>query len=161
MTKIWTILPILFIAVSAYSMEPAEKTFQLSYSCQLKVMEQLDLSTVVEINVDEQAYHIVTIENAAISEIKKTRLCETCKESYFISLYDRSSTYGSTTGIVAWQNGWDNWYLRVLPFILALIEDENNDGVFELVDQYSEKTENKFYPVKMKYRFRDGLIWPE
>ncbi len=161
MKRIMIILFILFIAVAADSTELTEEIFQLNHCFSLKVMEQEDLSAVVEINSDEQAYHIVTIENAGISEVKKVKLCKSCKESYFIALYDRSSTYGSTTGIVAWQNGWDNWFLMVLPFSVAGIEDENNDGVFELVDQYSEKTENKFYPVKMKYRFMDGLIWPE
>ncbi|MCP3875393.1 MAG: hypothetical protein GY699_19845 [Desulfobacteraceae bacterium] len=161
MKKILIILLTFFIPVVAYSTELNEKTFQLNYSFSLKVMEQEDLSAIVEISSDEQAYHIVTIENAAIGEVKKVKLCKSCKDSFFIALYDRSSTYGSTTGIVAWQNGWDNWYLMVLPFSVAGIEDEDNDGVFELVDQYSEKTENKFYPVKMKYMFRDGLIWPE
>jgi hypothetical protein len=161
MRKIFIILLILFIAAVANSTELTKNTFQLNHSFLLKVIELKDLSTIVEINSDEQAYHIVTIENAAISEVKKVKLCGTCMESYFIALYDRSSTYGSTIGIVAWQNGWNNWYLMVLPFSVAGIEDENNDGVFELVDWYSEKTENKFNPVKMKYMFRDGLVWPE
>ncbi len=64
MTKIWIILSILFSAASAYSTEPTEKAFQLNYSYQLKVMEQEDLSTVVEINVDEQTYHIDAVESS-------------------------------------------------------------------------------------------------
>jgi hypothetical protein len=160
-TRICIIIAMLFMAVAAHSNELAEETFQLNSSDSLKVIEQENLSTSVEINVYKQVYKLVTIENAAISKVQKIKLCEGCKESYFISLYDRSSTYGSTTGIVAWQNRSGNWSLMTLPFRVAGVVDDNKDGVFKLVDWYSEKTENKFNPVKMKYTFKDGLICPE
>ena len=160
--KMFTIfLLMLFFASTSHSTEWPEKTFRLNSRLLLKVMEQEDLSAVAEITYDGRAYHIATIENAAISEVRKVRLCSDCKENYFISLYDRSSTYGATTGIVAWQNEWGNWRLQVLPFSVAGIEDENKDGVFELVDFHSGKTENKFCPAKIKYKFRNGLVWPE
>jgi hypothetical protein len=66
MRKIFIILLILFIAAVANSTELTKNTFQLNHSFLLKVIELKDLSTIVEINSDEQAYHIVTIENAAI-----------------------------------------------------------------------------------------------
>lgn len=152
MKKILTVILILLAAAPCYAKEEAQKTILLNGQFYLKVVEQPDLSTVVSITSDERTYHMATVENAAVSQVKKVRFCRSCPESCFIALYDRSSTYGATTGIIAWQGREGGWYLQVLPFSIAGIEDKDNDGVFELVDRYSEK---------MKYKFRYGLVSPE
>ncbi len=121
-----------------------------------------DKDCYIAISENNRAHQLASVKNAATSQssVKVIKFCHDCEDSYFIPAWDLGSTYGATTGIIAWQDDNYSWWLIVLPFSVADIEDFDNDGVYELVDQYAEGSA-KFKPVKKSYQFSKGLICPK
>lgn len=96
----------------------------------------------------------VTLGNASFHphSVKQVVLCRGCDPSYFIPAWDRSSTYGATTGLVLWGRGW--WTISILPLSVAGIEDPDGDGVTMLRD-FFRNYDNE--PVRFTFK-RGRLI---
>ena len=91
----------------------------------------------------------VELGNAVVGpkSIQWVTLCSGCDPSVFVAVYDASSTYGATTGILAW----GSWTLTVLPMGVAGVEDVDGDGIDEL-------TEN--FPEVKPFTFDNGMLAP-
>ena len=134
------------------------KKIKLSTDYILTVHENQDGS----ITLDLSQYYLIKsikIGNAAIKNelIKKVNLDRDNKDEYFITVYDRSSTYGAQTNIILWDEG-AGWDMLCAPFKRGFIEDENKDGIYEIVDK-SEVVDG--YPVKKIYHFHKGFFIQE
>ncbi|MBN1115309.1 MAG: hypothetical protein JXA66_08205 [Oligoflexia bacterium] len=90
------------------------------------------------------------VKNASVNDelIKKISLTGKNSEDYFITAYDKTSTFGAQTNIVVYENG-TSWSVIKAPFKRGLAEDRNNDGVYEVVD---------YYPVEKIYLFENGVF---
>jgi hypothetical protein len=91
--------------------------------------------------------------NIAYDSVAFAKMCADCEPVLFVPAYDLSSTYGATTGIIAWQRN-DDWSLSILPLSRPFLEDEDGDGIFALMDSLPTKPE----PTEELYDFREGLI---
>ena len=96
----------------------------------------------------------VTLGNVGVDEtaVKAYKLCAGCSAAYFIPVYDLTSTYGATTGVIVWEGGW--WTLSVLPLSVAGIGGPDKRGVYWLTD--TSRLDGK---VKVEnYWFDDGFL---
>lgn len=128
---------------SDYAVEATYDAEQLSVTVSLRWADQLALA--------------VTLGNANVAHegTKLVRLCKGCERVLFIPAYDLSSTYGATTGILAWSSG-DSWSLSILPMVRPNVVDEDRDGIFELVDSLPTKPE----PTIRRFQFSEGFVTP-
>ncbi len=125
----------LTVVVSAAAAETRfSKNFDLGEGTTLRVGDSADRTLTVTLLTDGQINEAYTLANAMTDDasIIQVKLCADCQNAYYIPAFDRSSTYGATTGIVVWKDSW--WRLSVLPFSTAQIEDTDGDGVSEIVD---------------------------
>jgi hypothetical protein len=76
----------------------------------------------------------ITLGNAGVDDgaAKAYKFCGDCTAAYFVPVYDLTSTYGATTGIVVWEGGW--WSLTALPLSVANVEGPDKRGVYWLTD---------------------------
>ena len=83
---------------------------------------------------DSALQEAVTLGNAGVNQddIARYKFCSTCSPAYFVPVYDLTSTYGATTGIIVWQGGW--WNLTVLPLSVAGVGGPDKRGVYWLTD---------------------------
>lgn len=147
----------LTFALRAGASESFVTSIKLNSLSDLEVREHDDrrLRVTIKIIREEALQDLVTIENAMVGaeHIVRGNFCTQCENgnAIFIRVPDRSSTYGATTGVIAWEDGWGTWRMQVLPFSVAAVEDVDNDGVLEIFDQYK-------YAERIYYRFENGLL---
>jgi hypothetical protein len=117
----------------------------------LEIYESINDTLIVELrrykNLIQKA---ITIGNASIKDelIQKVNLDGKGGKEYFLTVYDRSSTYGHQTNIIIWKEGiW--WNMLCAPFERGFIEDRNKDGIFEIIN---------YYPNEKIYNFHRGLF---
>lgn len=110
------------------------KSLDLGEGTALSISDNADRTLTVTLLTDGRISEAYTLGNAITDEasIIQVKLCADCHNAYYIPAFDRSSTYGATTGIVVWKDSW--WRLSVLPFSTAQIEDTDGDGISEIVD---------------------------
>ncbi len=127
-----------FALIAGVSVAVAESRFaknlDLGEGTTLRVGDSADRTLTVTLLTDGQISEAYTLANAMTDDasIIQVKLCADCQNAYYIPAFDRTSTYGATTGIVVWKDSW--WRLSVLPFSTAQIEDIDGDGISEIVD---------------------------
>ena len=133
---------------------PLKKTIDLGDDTRLSIVESNDRSLTVSITSGGQITESYTVGNAAVdaAEITRQKFCKDCVPAYFIPAYDRTSTYGATTGIVIWNPAW--WRLSILPLTRPMVADKNGDGISEIVDH--EVIDGQ--PKETVYRFDRGFL---
>lgn len=156
-TRWFVALVVLLSALQAAAAKPFVSRIQLGQSSALVIRAHDDrrLAVTLEIVREGAPQDRVTIANAMVdaAHIVRGHFCAACEDgdAIFIRVPDRSSTYGATTGVLAWQDGWGTWRLQVLPFSVADVEDVDNDGVLEIFDRYR-------HAERIYYRFENGLL---
>ncbi|SDG19031.1 hypothetical protein [Pelagibacterium luteolum] len=97
----------------------------------------------------------VTVANAAVdpSAVYVGPLCGGCDPVAFVPAYDRSSTYGAVTGVLAWSYA-DGalWRMTVLPLEVPALSDVDGDGFPELVETFNGDV--------VPYSFDGGFLTP-
>jgi len=90
----------------------------------------------------------ITVENANIAPelIEEVELVKGEGKLYFLTAFDRSSTYGAQTSILLWKSD-NRWQMTQAPYIRAEVEDPDGDGIFEIVETY---------PTRKSYAFSKG-----
>jgi hypothetical protein len=126
------------------------KTIPLSDNCVLKINESPNQSLTIGLYQYGNLTKSISIGNANTKDelIVPTRFDSKGGKYYFITAYDRSSTYGAQTNIVLWENG-ATWEMISAPFIRGFLEDRDKDGVFEIVERY---------PKDRVFAFDNGLF---
>lgn len=147
-------LSLMTTAGMSMAQTPLKKTIDLGDDTRLSIAEGNDRSLTVSITSGGQVTESYTVGNAAVdpAEIKRQKFCQDCVPAYFIPAYDRTSTYGATTGIVVWNPAW--WRLSILPLTRPMAEDKNGDGISEIVDH--EVVDGQ--PRETVYRFDRGFL---
>ena len=117
----------------------------------LKIYESSNGTLTLELYYDEDTLQkAMTIGNAATKDemIQKVNLDGEGENEYFITAYDRSSTYGAQTNIIIWERRlW--WNMTCAPFERGFAEDRNKDGIYEIIE---------YYPEEKVYNFCNGLF---
>ena len=111
-------------------------------------------TTTVTLMNDGDLTESVILGNAGVDDaaVKAYKLCVDCSAAYFVPVYDLTSTYGATTGIVVWEGGW--WDVAVLPLSVAGIGGPDKHGVYWLTD--TSRVNGK---VRVEnYWFDDGFL---
>lgn len=110
------------------------KELDLGEGTMLRIGDSADRALTVTLLTEGRVSEAYTLGNAITdaASIKQVKLCAECEKAYYIPAFDRSSTFGATTGILVWKDSW--WRLSVLPFSTAKVEDSDGDGVSEIVD---------------------------
>ncbi len=100
----------------------------------------------------------LTVGNAAVEsgDIRWAKLCKTCGRSLYIPLYDRSSTYGATTGVVVWGGG--NWWLSILPLMVPQLAKTSTPGVFDVIETLPPGATSDKKPAPVHYTFDSGFL---
>jgi len=62
---------------------------------------------------------------------------------YFITAWDRGSTFGAQTNVVVWKSG-TGWSLVTTPFLRGFVEDKELTGRYDLVDTFPEEKHYQF-----------------
>ncbi len=162
--KLGLFLICFFLANSICAEKLVNSSFTISLSSNqfLTITNYRNYELSISISENGKTHQLISVDKAIMSQssVKAIKLCHDFEEVYFIPASDQSSTYGATTGIIAWQDDNFSWWLTVLPFSVADVEDSDNDGIYELVDRYAEGSE-KFKPVKKSYQFKKGIICPK
>ena len=149
------ILPLALLAF-ALPVHAEETTVSLGsdYELQVRTDEVAGTLTAV-VSYGGDLVQSVTIGNASYNpdEIAAVVLCEGCDQSYYIGAWDRSSTYGATTGLVVWSDGgW--WRISILPLSVAGIDGPGPQGVFTLTESIGT---TRGEPVR-RFSFRNGFL---
>lgn len=147
-------LAIIAGTTSAMAEQQFVKVIDLGEGERLHISDSEDGLLTVAVTNDGNVIESYSLANAFTDEasIKRQKFCAECETSYFIPAYDRSSTYGATTGIVVWNNPW--WRLSILPLSRADAEDSDGDGVSEIVDYTVVDQQER----KTIYRFDNGIL---
>ncbi len=143
----------IIIFISGCSLSATQEESWIYYS---KIMR---LTNSYVLKIEESTYGILTfdlfqnsiliksipIENSTMNDemIELTHFDSKGGKYYFITAYDRSSTYGATSNIVVWESG-SHWDMILTPCVYGRIEDRDNDGVFEIIDEFSSERIYKF-----------------
>ncbi len=124
-------------------------TLTLTNDFQLNIKETEDYSLTLTLSQANKIKETLTMENAntKMKLIQKEKLCGTCEYIYFITAYDRSSTYGSQTNIIVWQSN-QSWKMLKTPLEQGFLEKDSN-GKYEIVE---------YYPKKKTYSFQEGKL---
>ena len=96
-------------------------------------------TTIAElVKIDHASFNVWSAENARYyPDIRPIKLCRGTEPAYFIGAWDRSSTYGHTTGFVLWKfNFGGGWNISKLPLGRADIEVPDAEGVSTIIDTY-------------------------
>lgn len=130
------------------------KSFDLGERTTLRIGDGADRTLTVTLLTEGRVSEAYTLGNAITdaASIKQVKLCAECEKAYYIPAFDRSSTFGATTGILVWKDSW--WRLSVLPFSSAKVEDSDGDGVSEIVDYEVGGGQER----KTIYNFDYGLL---
>jgi len=138
-----------FFNTTANSSELYSKTIEVSNNYSLKINESKDNTLVFELFFKKSLKKTAVVKNASTKDdlIKKVVLS---KENidYFITAYDKTSTFGAQTNVIVWRSGL-KWSMVVAPFTRGFVEDRDKDGIYELVD---------YYPAEKIYSFRNGVF---
>ena len=100
----------------------------------------------------------VSIGNALFiaEDVVTTKLCAACSPVVFIPAPDDSSTYGASTGIVAWSDG-GHWQLSILPLQSPFLTGPDAAGVSTLKDR---RRDDENAPIERSYTFYRGSVYP-
>ena len=111
-------------------------------------------SVTVTLANDAELQESVTLGNADVKpdQIKTYKFCSSCSPAYFVPVFDRTSTYGATTGIIVWQGGW--WSLTVLPLSVAGVAGPDKHGAYWLTDTSKLNGHTRVD----RYLFVDGFL---
>jgi hypothetical protein len=150
------VFTILSLGCSAAAADgPTSATYDLDEDYSIETSFDANANAVtIALYYDDDFYRSVTLGNADIAyeDVAFATLCADCEELLFIPAYDRSSNYGATTGIIAWQdNGY--WELTILPLVRPYLDDEDGDGISVLTDSLPTKP-----PTDEQYDFHEGLL---
>ncbi len=147
---------LLFVAGAGFALAEMafEKVIDLGEGEQLRISDNADSVLTLTLTSDGQLSESYSLANASTDEdsITQHKFCAECEPAFFVPAYDRSSTYGATTGIVVWNNPW--WRLSILPLSRADAEDSDGDGVSEIVDYTVVDQQER----KTIYRFDNGFL---
>ena len=124
-------------------------TLELRNNFQLNIKETEDYSLTLTLSQANKIKETLTIENAntKMKLIQKEKLCKACEYIYFITAYDRSSTYGSQTNIIVWQSN-QIWKIFKAPFERGFLEKSSN-GEYKIIE---------YLPKKTTYHFQQGKL---
>ncbi|MCP4382822.1 MAG: hypothetical protein GY798_15615 [Hyphomicrobiales bacterium] len=116
--------------------------------------DEAAVTLTVTLTYNDRMTTALTIANASFTpqDVKPVILCRQCEPTYFIAAWDRSSTYGATTGLVLWKRGW--WNIAVLPMSVAGIEGPDKNGVSVLIESSDRGTDGG----PARFGFRDGRL---
>lgn len=131
------------------------KRVDLNDQCHLHVHEDGGGAVIVGLRCEGRGRNPMTtaysvkIGNAGIDEegFQKVTL-DGNVAAYFITAWDRSSSFGAQTNVVVWKSN-KQWRMVKAPFTRGFAEDRDKDGIVELVD---------YYPDESVYRFKDGAF---
>ncbi len=126
-------------------------TLTLTNDFQFNIQENENYSLRLTLSQGNKIQERLIIENAntKLKLIQKEKLCKDCKYIYFITAYDRSSTYGAQTNIILWQLN-QTWKVFKTPFARGSLE-KNSNGEYEIIERWP-------YPKKTTYHFEQGKL---
>ncbi len=126
-------------------------TLVLTNDFQFNIQENKNHSLILTLSQGNKIQERLIIENAntKLKYIQKEKLCKECKGIYFITAYDRSSTYGAQTSIILWQLN-QTWKVFKAPFTRASLEKTINDE-YKIIEHWP-------YPKKTIYHFEQGKL---
>lgn len=141
---------LLFFTPKANSSEPYSKVIELSNDYSLKINESKDNTLVFELFYKKSVKKTAVVKNASTKDdlIKKVVLSSKDNIDYFITAYDKTSTFGAQTNVIVWKVG-AKWSMVVAPFTRGFVEDRDKDGIYEIVD---------YYPAEKIYSFKNGAF---
>ncbi len=117
----------------------------LEHGFRLVIREVLQSDLVLSLEKPGRMTQSITVENANIAKelIEEVVLVKGEEKLYFLTAFDRSSTYGAQTSILLWQNK-GRWQMTEAPYVRAVVEDLDGDGIFEIVETYLKKKSYSF-----------------
>jgi len=126
-------------------------TLTLTNDFQFNIQENENYSLRLTLSQGNKIQERLIIENANTNMklIQKEKLCKDCKYIYFITAYDRSSTYGAQTNIILWQLN-QTWKVFKTPFARGFLK-KNSNGEYEITERWP-------YPKKTTYHFEQGKL---
>jgi hypothetical protein len=155
MNKLRSVLPklvaVFMLILSSVSLAENQRLFSkdilLGDGCTLKVRETKSEAVSIKLFCADRLVKKSEIPWAGIREdnIQKVTLRGNI-QVYFITAWDRSSTYGAQTNIVVWK-AQDKWSFVEAPFERGFVVDKDKKGVFDLID---------YYQTEKVYRFDNG-----
>lgn len=154
MTKTYVLLSLLtgvFMVVQPlFAATLFHKTIVLTNHFKLVIVELGNDSLTLTLFQSKHAKKNILVENASTnaSLIQKEKVCNSGESIYFITAYDRDSTYGAQTSIIVWQSG-SVWKMVKAPFARGSLKDTGRLGIYEIIDDY---------PKKKTYCFHDGKL---
>lgn len=166
------IVSIIYIPIisgdTTFAAEAYKKTITLSNDYFLKIVESIEKETVtVHLIHNEKVVKSIVVDNASLDDdnVQRVNLDGSGELDYFLTAYDRSSTYGGQTNIIVWNSG-RIWDMCEGPFQRGFAEDRNHDGITEVVEYYREEMvhifiDGSFYPVKTKILSNDVYVIQE
>lgn len=109
------------------------KTITLSNSFVLKIFETRDERLWIDLRKKESRVKAISIGYSSSRDelIVPTNLDSKGGKYYFITTYHRGGW--SSKNIIAWENK-DHWDIILVPFDNCSLEDRDNDGVFDIID---------------------------
>jgi hypothetical protein len=154
MNTVATKLVILVVAIVLLCVNKASasdmrfsKDIDLGDACGLLLRETKEEAVVVLLRCAGKEDNEVRVQWAGIRDEDVQRVIfKGGISAYFITAWDRSSTYGAQTNVVVWK-GKKGWRIVKAPFVRGFVEDANKDGVYEIID---------YYPKEVTYSFKDG-----
>lgn len=123
------------------------KDIVLDNDCVLKVRETIAEAVSIKLFCTGRLVQRAGIPSADIRDENIQKVIFTGNvQAYFLTAWDRYSTYGAQTNVIIWKCA-NKWALVEAPFTRGFAEDRDKDGVFELID---------YYPTERMFRFDNG-----